>query len=77
MPATPTNRLRKVVLPSLLVIGDATVAFLGLSLAYWLRYVTPIGSIGLDVPDATFSRYLPLLLIGAGVGKPAHPPQRR
>lgn len=65
MPATPTNRLRKVVLPSLLVIGDATVAFLGLSLAYWLRYVTPIGSIGLDVPDATFSRYLPLLLIGA------------
>lgn len=57
-------RLRKVILPSLLVTGDALVAFAGLSLGYWLRYTTPIGSIGLDVPDARYSAYLPLLLLG-------------
>ncbi|HSI08524.1 MAG TPA: exopolysaccharide biosynthesis polyprenyl glycosylphosphotransferase [Rariglobus sp.] len=57
-------RLRKVILPSLLVAGDAIVAFAGLSLGYWLRYATPIGSIGLDVPDATYRAYLPLLLLG-------------
>ena len=57
-------RLRKVILPSLLVAGDAVVAFAGLSLGYWLRYATPIGSIGLDVPDAHYGDYLPLLLIG-------------
>ncbi|MFA6963005.1 MAG: sugar transferase [Opitutaceae bacterium] len=59
-------RLRKVILPALLVVGDALVAFAGLSLGYWLRYTTPIGSIGLDVPDARYSAYLPLLLIGTG-----------
>ncbi len=58
-------RLRKVVLPSLLVVGDALVAFGALSLGYWLRYETPVGSVGLDVPDATFALYLPLLLVGA------------
>ena len=57
-------RLRKVILPSFLVIGDALVAFLGLSLGYWLRYATPIGSVGLDVPDARYIDYLPLLLLG-------------
>jgi exopolysaccharide biosynthesis polyprenyl glycosylphosphotransferase len=57
-------RLRKVILPSCLVGGDAFVAFVGLSLGYWLRYATPIGSIGLDVPDARYSAYLPLLLLG-------------
>ncbi len=57
-------RLRKVILPALLVAGDALVAFGGLSLGYWLRYATPIGSIGLDVPDATYRAYLPLLLLG-------------
>ncbi|MDF3056918.1 MAG: gumD [Rariglobus sp.] len=57
-------RLRKVILPALLVAGDSLVAFIGLSLGYWLRYSTPIGSIGLDVPDARYSAYLPLLLLG-------------
>lgn len=57
-------RLRKVILPSLLVAGDSLVAFVGLSLGYWLRYATPIGSIGLDVPDATYRAYLPLILLG-------------
>lgn len=57
-------RLRKVVLPALLVAGDALVAFAGLSLGYWLRYATPVGSVGLDVPDATYRAYLPLILLG-------------
>ncbi len=57
-------RLRKVILPSVLVVGDSLVAFVGLSLGYWLRYATPIGSVGLDVPDATYLAYLPLLLLG-------------
>ena len=60
-------RLRKVLLPSLLVAGDAVVAFAGLSLGYWLRYETPVGGIGLDVPNATYRAYLPLLLIGTAV----------
>jgi exopolysaccharide biosynthesis polyprenyl glycosylphosphotransferase len=57
-------RLRKVILPALLVVGDALVAFGGLSIGYWLRYATPVGSIGLDVPNATYRAYLPLLLLG-------------
>lgn len=57
-------RLRRVYLPSLLLLGDTLVAFAGLSLGYWLRYETPIGSIGLDVPGATYRAYLPLLLLG-------------
>jgi exopolysaccharide biosynthesis polyprenyl glycosylphosphotransferase len=61
---SPSARLRKVLLPALLVAGDALVAFAALSLAYWLRYATPIGAIGLEVPDATYARYLPLLLLG-------------
>ena len=61
----PSARLRKVILPAVLVLGDALVAFAGLCLGYWLRYETPVGSIGLDVPYATFGLYLPLLLLGA------------
>jgi exopolysaccharide biosynthesis polyprenyl glycosylphosphotransferase len=57
-------RLRKVILPALLLVGDSLVAFGGLSLGYWLRYETPVGSIGLDVPGATYRAYLPLLLLG-------------
>ncbi len=57
-------RRRKVLYPAALLAGDVVVAFAALSLGYWLRYATPIGSIGLEVPDATFTRYLPLLLLG-------------
>jgi exopolysaccharide biosynthesis polyprenyl glycosylphosphotransferase len=57
-------RQRKVIYPALLLLGDVVVSFAALSLGYWLRYATPIGSIGLEVPDATFARYLPLLLLG-------------
>jgi exopolysaccharide biosynthesis polyprenyl glycosylphosphotransferase len=56
--------LRKVVLPSLLLAGDTAVAFASLSIGYWLRYVTPIGAVGIEVPDARYADYLPLLLVG-------------
>ncbi|HYD83360.1 MAG TPA: sugar transferase [Opitutus sp.] len=56
--------LRKVVLPSLLLAGDTVVAFASLSIGYWLRYVTPVGAIGIEVPDARYADYLPLLLVG-------------
>jgi exopolysaccharide biosynthesis polyprenyl glycosylphosphotransferase len=58
------NPLRETTLPALMLGGDALVAFGGLSLGYWLRYRSPVGSLGLDVPDARFESYLPLLLVG-------------
>lgn len=66
MPANRTNTLRETVLPSLLLGGDALVAFGGLTLGYWLRYVSPVGALGIDVPDARYADYLPLLLVGVG-----------
>jgi hypothetical protein len=64
MKAPPTARLRKVLLPAALVLGDTIFAFAALSLGYWLRYASPLGNLGIDVPDATFAAYLPLLLVG-------------
>jgi len=57
-------RLRKIVLPATLVLGDTLVAFASLAWGYWLRYQSPLGWLGLDVPDARFIAYLPLLLVG-------------
>lgn len=64
MNASQAARLRKVVLPAALVLGDTLVAFGALAVGYWLRYLSPLGRLGLDVPDATFAAYLPLLLVG-------------
>ncbi len=64
MTRTSTSRLRKVILPAWLLIGDTVVAFAGLALAFWLRYHSPLGGLGLDVPDARFAHYAPLLLMG-------------
>ena len=64
MSAPSTNTLRDSVLPATLLVGDTIVAFIGLSLGYWLRYNSSIGALGIDVPDATYTRYLPLLLVG-------------
>ncbi len=64
MKAPPTARLRKVLLPAALVLGDTLFSFAALSLGYWLRYASPLGNLGIDVPDATFAAYLPLLLVG-------------
>jgi exopolysaccharide biosynthesis polyprenyl glycosylphosphotransferase len=61
---THSSRLRKVILPAWLVVGDALVAFGGLALGHWLRFATPLSQFGIDVPDAEFARYVPLLLLG-------------
>jgi len=66
MPGAPSNPLRETTLPAVLLVGDAAVAFAGLTLGFWLRYRSPLGSLGLDVPDASFRAYLPLLLVGVG-----------
>ncbi|AOS44555.1 UDP-glucose:undecaprenyl-phosphate glucose-1-phosphate transferase [Lacunisphaera limnophila] len=63
---TSSTRLRKVILPVGLLLGDTLVAFASLALAYWLRYASPLGALGLDVPNASFATYLPLLLLGVG-----------
>ncbi len=59
------NRFRSHLLPATLVLGDTLVSFGGLSAGYWLRYVSPVGRLGIAVPDATYVGYLPLLLLGA------------
>ncbi len=64
MPGALTNPLRETTLPAVLLAGDTLVAFAGLTLGYWLRYNSALGTLGLDVPDARFGNYLPLLLMG-------------
>jgi len=64
MNAAHSIRLRKIVLPAALVLGDTLVAFASLALGYWLRYRSPAGWLGIVVPDARFAAYLPLLLVG-------------
>ena len=66
MPGTSANPLRETTLPAVLLAGDTVVAFSGLSLGYWLRYNSALGALGIDVPDARFGNYLPLLLVGVG-----------
>jgi len=64
MAGASSNPLRETTLPALLLLGDTLVAFGGLALGYWLRYNSALGALGLNVPDARFERYLPLLLMG-------------
>lgn len=64
MMRSSSSRLRKVILPSWLVVGDAVVAFAALALAFWLRYHSPLAHLGVDVPNARLENYLPLLLLG-------------
>lgn len=60
-----SSRLRKVLLPTWLLLGDTVVAFAALSLAYWLRYESPLREFAtIEVADARFSAYVPLLLLG-------------
>jgi len=65
MRRTDANSLRETTLPALLLVGDTLVVLGGLTAGYWLRYRTPLGSLGIDVPDARFAHYLPLILLGA------------
>ena len=64
MNGIPPTRLRKILLPATLVLGDTVFAFGSLALGYWLRYASPLGRFGITVPDASFAAYLPLLLVG-------------
>jgi exopolysaccharide biosynthesis polyprenyl glycosylphosphotransferase len=61
-----SSRLRKVLLPAWLVVGDTLVAFGAFALAYWLRYGdSPLRRFArIDVPDARFAAYVPLLAMG-------------
>lgn len=63
-PANQDNALRQVVLPAVLFVGDLVVSFAGLCLGYWLRYDTRLERLGIPVPHATFTLYLPLILTG-------------
>lgn len=65
--ARASNSLRKTIVPLALVIGDTMVTFGGLASGWWLRYESPLARFGIDVPDASFDRYLPLLLVGVAL----------
>ena len=67
MPRAASNSFRETFVPLALLAGDTLVTFAGLSLGYALRYASPLARLGLAVPDATFSRYLPLLLLGVAL----------
>lgn len=62
-----SNSLREKTIPIALLAGDTLVTFGGLVLGWWLRYEGPLSRLGIDVPDATLDRYLPLLLVGVGL----------
>jgi exopolysaccharide biosynthesis polyprenyl glycosylphosphotransferase len=69
---TAANSLRETIVPLALLAGDTLVTFAGLALAWWLRYASPFApeagsGLFIAVPDATFTRYLPLLLIGVAL----------
>lgn len=64
MNGSSSTRLRKVLIPAALVVGDTFFAFASLSLGYWLRYSSTMSHFGLAVPNARFAAYLPLILVG-------------
>lgn len=65
--ARSSNSLRETILPLALLAGDTLVTFAGLALGYWVRYASPLSRFGIQVLDATFARYLPLLLVGVAL----------
>ncbi|HVU34636.1 MAG TPA: sugar transferase [Opitutaceae bacterium] len=68
MTSRPSSRsLRHTVLPLVLLAGDSLVTFAGVAAAWWLRYESRLGELGIDVPDARFGQYLPLLLLGVAL----------
>lgn len=59
--------LRQTVLPLILLAGDTGVTFAGIALAWWLRYESRVGRLGIRVPNVTFVQYLPLQLLGVAL----------
>jgi exopolysaccharide biosynthesis polyprenyl glycosylphosphotransferase len=45
-------------------VGDGIVGFGGLSLAYWLRFHSPLRKVGVEAWDITYGEYLPSILLG-------------
>jgi len=62
-----SDSFRQTVVPLTLLVGDTLFTFAGIGVAWWLRYRSPLGRLGIAVPDATFSRYLPLQLLGVAL----------
>ncbi|HWA87734.1 MAG TPA: sugar transferase [Opitutus sp.] len=62
-----SNSIRETVVPLALLAGDTLVTFAGLALGWWLRYESPLERFGIHVPGASFTRYLPLLLVGVAL----------
>ncbi len=69
MPRAAANSVRETVVPLTLLAGDVVFTFAALALAWWLRYASPINRsrLAIDVPDAAFGAYLPLLLVGVAL----------
>src|ERR1051326_6933293 len=67
MPRASVNPRRDTAVPLVLLAGDVVVTFAGLALGWWLRYASPIERLGIAVPNAQFSRYLPLLFVGVAL----------
>ena len=67
MSRAASQSFRETVVPLTLLAGDTLVTFGGLALGWWLRYASPLRKLGIAVPDATFGRYLPLLLVGVAL----------
>ena len=67
MPRATANPLRDTLVSLTLLTGDTLVTFAGLTLGWWLRYASPLARLGVDVPNAAFASYLPLLLVGVAL----------
>jgi exopolysaccharide biosynthesis polyprenyl glycosylphosphotransferase len=69
MPRAAANSIRETVVPLALLAGDVVFTFGALALAWWLRYASPINRsrLAIDVPDAAFGAYRPLLLVGVAL----------
>lgn len=67
MARNSANRFRDTYAPLLLLLGDTISTCVGLYLGFLIRYSSPIGGLGIEVPDANIIDYIPLLLLGASL----------
>lgn len=67
MNSKSSNYSRQIILPGVLALGDVLSAFCGLSVGYWIRYVSPIKGIAVEVEDASYGMYFPLLCVGVAL----------